>query len=717
MEVFRDPRSVAVVGASADRAKWGYWLARGALAGAHRRDVHLVGRPGAVVEGVPCLPSLRDLPRPPELVALCVPPHAVPEVVDEALDLGARGFVGITAGLDQALGEGTERRLAGRIAAAGARLLGPNCLGLYDAVTELELAWGAFSPGGLAIVSQSGQLGLALGTLAAEAGLGVSRFVSLGNQADVTAAEALADLAGHTRTRVVALYAEDFGDGRALVETFSALRTAGKPVIVLTVGGSEASRVAARSHTGSLTSAAEVVDAACRAGGAIRVASPGRLVDLAQALAAPAPPRGRRVAVVSDGGGQGALGADVAEAEGLRVVPFSEGLAEHLAGLLTPAAATANPVDLAGAGERDLTCYAQVIEAIAESGQVDAVLLTGYFGAWGGDNPALDGPEVEVAGRIAAVARRIAVHVDTMGRGTEALAALREERVPVYPRVDGAAWALAQAAALGAPRGTPAAPGLPPERVEAGGGGGAPGRGYWAARELLAAYGAPFPPGRLIDSDPNGDADDGRMGGACTDARPRGHTDRDRAVATLGGADGLRAPYVLKADWLEHKSEAGGVVVGIPDAEALRRAHEEMAGRLGPGRYVVEEMDTREHVVEILVGGRRDPAFGPVVVVGFGGTEVELWRDTVTELAPVTTETALDMLRSLRCHPLLAGWRGRPPLAVEPLAELVVTVSRLLAERPDVAEIEINPVRVGTGGVLAVDALITSRDRPGERPE
>ncbi|MBB3725904.1 acyl-CoA synthetase (NDP forming) [Nonomuraea dietziae] len=664
MRVFADPRSVAVVGASADRAKWGYWLARGAIKGAHRREVHLVGRQGAVVEGVRCLSSLHDLPSAPDLVALCVPPGAVPGVVEQALGMGARGFVGITAGLDLALGEGAERALAQRIAAAGARLLGPNCLGLYDAATELHLAWGSFTSGSLAIVSQSGQLGLALGTLAADAGLGVSRFVSLGNQADVTAAEALADLAGHDRTRAVALYAEDFGDGRALVETFAALREAGKPVIVLTVGGGEASRAAARSHTGALTSAMEVVDAACEAGGAIRVASPGRLVDLAQALAAPAPPRGRRVAVVSDGGGQGALAADLAEAEGLRVPPFSAGLAARLAALLPPAAATANPVDLAGAGERDMTSYARVVEVIAGSGEADAVLLTGYFGAWGGDNPALDRTEVSVAGRIAEVARGMAVHVDSMGRGTEALAALRECGVPVYDRVDGAAWALGRAAAL-----PPARRPCPPLRPLAPS---PPAQGYWAARELLAGYGVPFPPGRLAEE----------------------------------GVEGLRAPYVLKADWLEHKSEAGGVVVGLPDEAALGRARREMARRLGPGRYVVEEMDTRDHVVEILVGGRRDPAFGPVVVAGFGGTEVELWRDTVTALAPVTTRAATEMLRGLRCHRLLTGWRAGPALAVGALAEVIVAVSRLLSERPDVAEVEVNPVRVGVEGVLAVDALV-----------
>src|SRR5690606_18081471 len=217
------------------------------------------------------VPSVRDVPGELDLVVLCVPAAGVPQVVREALDKGPRGFLGITAGLDRALHPGAERELARAIRRRGARIVGPHCLGIYDAATDPQLAWGEFTPGPLGIVSQSGQLGSELANLAAESGLGVSRFVSVGNQVDVTAEEALADLAEHEQTRVVALYVESFIDGRRMIRTLRRLRDAGKHTIVLTVGASEAGRAAARSHTGAMTSALDVVDAACRAAGAIRV--------------------------------------------------------------------------------------------------------------------------------------------------------------------------------------------------------------------------------------------------------------------------------------------------------------------------------------------------------------------------------------------------------------------------------------------------------------
>jgi hypothetical protein len=185
---------------------------------------------------------------------------------------------------------------------------------------------------------------------------------------------------------------------------------------------------------------------------------------------------------------------------------------------------------------------------------------------------------------------------------------------------------------------------------------------------------------------------------------PRGLVVRRRD--DLGHAARLTAPYVLKAAWLEHKSEAGGVRTGLSDREALARAFDEMSTRLGPGEYVVEEQDTRPDTVEILVGARRDPDFGPLVVVGAGGTETELHHDIATELAPVSRAMAREMLGRLRCAKLLHGWRGRPPVDIDGLADLVHRVSLLVAASPLVGELELNPVRVGPDGPIAVDALI-----------
>ena len=274
--VFRDPASVAVVGASDDPAKWGYWLASGAMRGAHRRAVHFVNSRAASVLGQACAPSVSALSEVPDLVALCVPAAHVDTVVDEALERGVRGFLGITSGIAD------EAALAAKITAHDARLIGTNSLGIYDATSELQLMWGSPTPGPMAIVSQSGQLGSELAAIGRRDGLGVSRFVSIGNQSDVTATELLSDLAAHDATRVIALYLESFVDGEALFETLSGLRSAGKPTVLMTVGASTASARLARTHTGSMTSPLDVVDAVCRAAGVVRVNTPSEVVDVAR---------------------------------------------------------------------------------------------------------------------------------------------------------------------------------------------------------------------------------------------------------------------------------------------------------------------------------------------------------------------------------------------------------------------------------------------------
>lgn len=681
LSVFNDPRSVAVVGASADPAKWGYWLARGALRGRDRRQVHLVNAKGAVIEGVSSVRSLAELDTAPELVVLCAPAPSVPAVVEQALAVGVKGFLGITAGLDDATGEpGLEHRLAERIRAAGARLVGPNCLGLYDAGNQLELAWGTFTPGSLAIVSQSGQLGLELAGLAAHAGLGVARFVSVGNQVDVSATELLDDLVDHPETRAVVLYLESFHDGRGLVETMARLREAGKPVVVLTVGASEASRAAARSHTGALTAASDVVAAACRAAGAVLVETPTQAIDLAHLLVGGPLPQGRRVAIVSDSGGQGAIAADTLARHGLQVPRLSDGTRQRLAGLLPAAAAVANPVDLAGAGEQDLTTYARVVDAIAGSGEVDTVVMSGYFGCYGADTPELEERELEVVQALAGVTRLhgVPVVVHSMSHDSPAVRSMRAQAVPTLHTIDAVARSVNLAARMaedtGAPAGSVAA--AEAEVGEA--------ADYLTGRALLSSYGVGYPAAAAV-----------RTTADVTDA-----------------ACGLNGPFVLKAGWFEHKTEVGGVVVGLADATAATDAFSDMHSRLGDGGYVLEEMDAQRDVVELIVGARRDPSFGPVVLVGLGGVQAELHKDVQVALAPVTEDQAVAMIRSLRSYPLLDGWRGRPQVDVDAAAGAVAAVSRLLAERPDVVEAEINPLRVGPAAAVAVDALVVLAEHP-----
>ncbi|HLK43269.1 MAG TPA: CoA-binding protein, partial [Thermoleophilia bacterium] len=372
-----DPRSVAIAGASNDPAKWGNWLARGALKGEHKRPVYLINRSGAEVLGRPVYRSLLDLPDTPDLVVVSVPAAGFEQTVDDALARGARAIVGITAGLGEAGGEAAEREraLVDRVREAGAMLLGPNCLGVYDAESDLGVASNEFSPGPIGLISQSGNLALELGILARHYGLGFSRFASVGNQADVDLAELLASFAAHDSTRAIAVYAEDFQDGRGFIDAAAA---AGKPVILITVGRSDASARAARSHTGALVSGMDVVEAACERAGVHLVSTPAQLIDLTAALLQPRRLAGRRVAVLADGGGHGVIACDVLAGAGLELPALSADLSGRLAADLPVTAATANPVDLAGGGEQDFFSYAKSARTLLVSGEVDGLVMTGY---------------------------------------------------------------------------------------------------------------------------------------------------------------------------------------------------------------------------------------------------------------------------------------------------------------------------------------------------
>ncbi|MGW1943870.1 CoA-binding protein [Streptomyces sp. NPDC001940] len=273
LDALFDPRSVAVVGASDNPEKWGYWLASGALSGRDRRAVHLVNHRGGALDGEPFLPDLASLPVPAEHVVVAVPPRHVRPVVTDGLAAGARCFTVITSG--GATAE-EERALAELVTARGARLLGPNCMGVVDTTSELRLSWGEFPSGGLGLVSQSGNLALEIGRLLARSGQGFSRFVSLGNQRDIDAADALESLIAHGPTRALAAYIEDFRDGRRLAQVLAAAHAAGKPVLLLTVGRSAASGRAAASHTGALVSARATVEAVCRDAGALLLDTGGR---------------------------------------------------------------------------------------------------------------------------------------------------------------------------------------------------------------------------------------------------------------------------------------------------------------------------------------------------------------------------------------------------------------------------------------------------------
>lgn len=658
------PDSVAVVGASADPAKWGYWLAKGALEGRHRRVVRLVNRTGEPVLEEATFRTVSELPETPDLVAIAVPASSFESVVDEALACGVRALVGITSGI----ADDVATRVVDKVRAAGAVLLGPNCMGVADAHSGLRLVWGDLPSGRIGLLSQSGNLAIELGWLARRDGLGFSRFVSLGNEIDVSAADLLETVAADPGTDVVALYVEDFSRVRDLALAAERVREAGTPVVLLAAGRGEVARRAAASHTGAMAGSRLAVEAACRAAGIALVDTPSQLVEVAHALSASGTLRGSRIAVVADGGGHGVVASDLLESSGFTLPTLGEKVRVDLAATLPAAAVTANPIDLAGGGEQDHMNYARMIATSLASGEVDAAVLTGYFGGYGLDEPRLADREAQVAYEIcAAVARsQRPVVVHSVAPDGPTAAVLRDGGVPVLRRIEGAVAGLAALRSVATAAGVPALP-APSAPTPAG-------DPYLVGRELLMAAGVEFPAARAVSS--------------AREARQAG--------------DDIGYPVVLKALDLAHKSDVGGVVLGITDGDTVAAAYDDVVARLGDRPVVVEAM-ARLGAPELIVGARLDDAAGPLVMVGAGGVAAEVLGDVVVALGPVDDAAALALLGQMRSSRLLTGFRGAPAADLPSLARVVCAVSQVLAQRPDLTALEVNPVLAGHDRALALD--------------
>ncbi len=671
-----DPASVAVVGASEDTRKWGNWLAQGALRGETHRPAYLVNHRAGTILGRRAYASLDELPESPELVVIAVPGPAIAPTVDAALQAGARALVVISAGAGGDERDAHDAALAARVRDAGAVLLGPNCLGVLDSGRRLELVPNPLPAGAIGLISQSGNLALELGLMAAPEGLGFSRFASLGNQADIGATELIDAFAAHDPTEVIAVYIEDFRDGRAFARAAAAAVSAGKPVVALAIDRGGAGARAVQSHTGALASDGAAIDAALAAAGVQRVRTPRELVDAAQALLRSPASRGRRVAVLGDGGGHVSIAAAVATHAGLEVPELSQAAAASLAATLPAAAGVSNPIDLAGAAERDVHVFDRIALDLLGGGEVDALLVTGYFGGYGEYGPETADDELRTAELIGAAVAATGrpVVTQTMYPQGPAAQALRHAGVPVYESVEQAAGALAVLADRGAwrPRAIPQLPAAEPA-------GPAPAPltgGYLEARALLAAAGIRFVAHHEV-------------------------TDADEAVAA---ALQIGYPVVLKALGQTHKSDAGGVVLNIAGEGQLRAAYADIARALEPEHCTVERMASLTDGIELLIGARWDPRFGPVALAGSGGLYAEILRDTAVRLAPVTEADAEAMLRGLRIAPLLTGARGRPALAIAAAAGALAALSHVAAAHPELAELEINPLLVTRTEAIALDA-------------
>ncbi|HEV2931644.1 MAG TPA: acetate--CoA ligase family protein [Streptosporangiaceae bacterium] len=678
-----NPRRVALVGAS-DRAG-----SVGRLLWDNLADFPGEVLPvcqAATVGGRPAYPDLRDVPGQVDLAVIATPAAAVPGIVAAAAAKGVAAVVVLSAGFAETGSDGArlQAEAVGAARVGGVRLVGPNCFGVQNADLPLNASISEGTPrggGGVSIVTQSGSYGMAVYALGRDEGLRVAKVFAAGNKADITDAELLRYLREDPATRVICLLLESITDARGFFEQ-ACLTTPVKPVIAVVHGRTGAGQRAAVSHTAALATDDAVRDAALRQAGVARVRTGLQALDAARALSGQPLPRGRRAAVVTNSGGTGVELTDLLADEGLEVPELSAPLQDKLRPLLPAYASARNPVDMTPAWRLFTTLYPAAIELLARSGEIDVVI------------PVLlqRSASREVAGAVRdAVARLradgvpVPVYVCWVAprAADEHARMLQEAGVPCFPWPERTARAAGVAVRCGLRAATPP-PATPtrrtPPRPPVSAGPGRPvsaGPGLVppdAARELLTAAGIPLAETVVCDS----------------------------AAAAVAAADRLGYPAVAKVAHpaVTHKTDAGGVRLGLLSSDAVRSAARDLLA-LADGAAVL--VQRQREGIELVIGGVRDPEFGPVVMAGFGGILVEAVRDVQLAVAPLDEVQANALLRSLRGAAVLAGLRGRPPTDLGPVAAVIVAVGDLMAGHPEISELDLNPVLVGAGPPVAVD--------------
>ena len=679
---FFDARTVAVVGASANPAKVGGSVLANLVAGGFPGRVVPVNPTRSVVQGLRAVPSILDAGAVDVAVVAVAAPAVLP-VLEQCATRGVKGAVVVSGGFRESgpAGAAREAELRAWLRTAPLRVIGPNCLGWIRPSARLNLSFAPGMPRGGAIgfFSHSGALCTAILDWSREHAVGFSLFASLGNQVDVAESALLEALADDPETRVILGYLEGVADGTAFFRALSAA-AAQKPCVLLKTGRSVEGARAVVSHTGALAGSDRAFDAAVRQAGAVRVETLEDLFDVGRALVATRRPANRRVVLVTNGGGLGILATDAARAAGLELAPIEGAAGTRLAAVLPSQASVSNPVDLIG----DATAqrYAEALEALHGIDGSLVVMLA----------PQAATESVGIARSVLAATRtwtRPVLGVFVGGaRVRPGAAALEEGGVPCYRFPERAVAALARMALLAerAGRGQAAPVTLDARAVE-GPLRAAAHRTVWSMLEmapLLEAAGIPV-----------------------VGVRRAASPDEAAAVAAeLGLPVALK---VLSPD-IVHKTDVGGVVLGVRTAADVLETGKQMLARVAAARpqarlegLLVQRMaDVDAH--ELLLGVVRDAQFGPVVMVGFGGIYVEVLDDTAVRLAPLDRAEARRMLDALRMAPALRGARGRRAADVDALADVICSFAALAVAVPVLAELEINPLLAGPGGVLALDA-------------
>ncbi len=701
IDAFFRPRGIAVVGASRKRGSLAAEVFHNLLTFGYDGPVFPVNPSAPVVQSVCTYSRVADIPHPVDLAVIVVPRRFVPEAVDDCLEKGVKGIVIVSAGFAETGPEGkaAQDELVRRIRAKGARLIGPNCLGVLstDDRFRINTTFAAVSPkkGNVSFSSQSGALGVAILDYAQLLGIGIRHFASVGNKADVSGNDLLEYWEHDPGTSVILLYLESFGNPRRFMELARRISRK-KPIIMVKSGRTESGARAASSHTGSLSGLDVAVDAVSAQAGVIRTNRIEGLFDVAMLLANQPVPRGPRVAILTNAGGPAIMASDACDSQGLVIPRLAPPTERALRTFLPPEASVANPVDMLASATAEQ--YERATRLLLEDENVDALIVLFV------PPIVVDAEGVARAIRTAAAGATKPVLTSFLGTHgvPEALSSLREDNFPSYAFPESAARALARVVRYGEwlrqpPGKFPEFDDLDPDQARAALAG-VEGKvtDRWLSdhevRTVLRAYGI---------------------------ASPKTVT-ATRSEEAAAAAESIGFPVALKlvSETITHKSDVGGVLLDLETPREVVAGFHTIAGRLREagledafGGVVVQQM--MRDGVETFIGVTQDPKFGPLIAFGIGGVNIEVWRDVVFRVYPLTDVDARHMVEGIRGKKLLEGYRGGPVADKDAIIEALLRVSCLMRDFPEIEELDINPLyALEPGrGVVAMDARIRTRAR------
>ncbi|GHC31962.1 acetate--CoA ligase family protein [Aidingimonas halophila] len=710
---FLAPNAIAVIGASPDPTKRGYKAMLGLVKDGFAGEIYPINPKLEHVLGVRAYPDLASLPGPIDLALICTPASTVPTLLRDCGEAGAKGAVILASGFGETGPEGAvlEHEVLAAAREAGVRLIGPNTSGIFNLHHKVNLlALENVRPGDIGIVSQSGNMLLSLALEAQHNGqVGFSTYVGPGNQTDIGFDDYLRYLGEDEKTRVATLYVEGFRDGRRFLDVARAV-SAVKPVVVYKAGSTDLGQKAASSHTGALAGSYAMTVDLLRQSGVSVVQYSDEILPVAEGLGLLQQARGKRVAILADGGGQATIASDRLAEAGLELATLRDSTRQQLAEVLLPQASLANPVDVAGSSDANPSILAECMAILADDDDVDSVLLIGMFGGYHlRFAEELLGNEMRGAEAMIELDRRtdkpLVIYSLYAPVKPPALRRLHEAGLPVYHSIEHAVRVVAALGERGAYLHAMASPEWATTVTPHPGHQAVLARAHRERRDLLepeakallGAHGLQVPEEKVV-----------------------------RSIDELGGiaeafGDRSLAMKVVSKDIL-HKSDAGGVQLDLNGESALREAYTRI---LDTCRTHVPAADIEGILVtpmarkgtEVIIGMIRDPVFGPVLMFGLGGIFVEVLEDVAFRAIPLTRQDARSMVSQIKAKKVFEGIRGAVAIDQEALVDLLMKVSSIVSAYPEIESLDLNPVIAYADGYAVVDARIIVDNKASIQPE